>query len=277
MDAKTNIFEEFDRTFSDEQKCIDYLYNLRWKNGWHCLRCSHNEYWKVGDMKYKCKQCGYQSTIISGTLLQKSHLPISKWLKAAWYVANETECSNAQKLHNLIDLGSYHTSLSVLNKLRTAIGRCEKPKLKGAVIIDDVYIRSDTYAYPCHVYIAVELKENGYGQIRMNLHSQTDYFLFVKNNVEKESIIQTSENNIYTKVTDEYKLEIIKVKSGSHTLPLIEDVVYEILNRRLLGGRQSSCSYLNYDLCLEECCYKFNRRNKNAKFIFCEILKNMIC
>ena len=145
METTKKYFEEFERLFHNEQICIDYLYNLRWKNGWRCPRCSHNEHWKVGDMKYKCKECGYQSTIISGTLLQRSHLSISKWLRSTWYVANETGCANALEMQNMIDLGSYHTALSVLNKLRTAISRCEKPKLKGTVIVDDVFIKSEEY------------------------------------------------------------------------------------------------------------------------------------
>lgn len=277
METNKCYFEEFNRTFSDEQKCIDYLYNLRWKNGWRCLRCSHNEYWKVGNMKYKCKECGYQSTIISGTLLHRSHLPILKWFQSAWYVANETGCANALEMQNLIDLGSYHTALSVLNKIRTAISRRKKPKLKGTVIVDDVYIKADKYSVPYHTYIAVEVKKNGYGKIRMELHSQTDYFSFIRNNISKGSNIQTNGMNIYAKVPEGYDLTVIKKKSGSKMLPLVEDVVDEILDRRLLGGRQSSCSHTNYELCLEECCYKFNRRNKSTKFIFCEILKSMIC
>lgn len=276
MKTNGNIFEKFERNFIDEQKCIDYLYDLRWKNGWQCPRCMYNEYWKVGDMKYKCKECGYQSTIISGTLLQRSHLSISKWLKAVWYVANEKSCANALEMQNLIDLGSYHTALSVLNKIRTAISRCEKTNLKGTVIVDDVYIKSDIDSFPYHTYIAVEVKENGYGQIRMELHSETDYFSFILRNIVKGSTIHTKGLNIYSKVPDGYKHTVINKKSGSKMLPLIEDVVDEILNRRLLGGRQSSCSYSNYDLCLEECCFKFNRKNKKAESLFTEILRSAI-
>lgn len=272
METTKKYFEEFERLFHNEQICIDYLYNLRWKNGWRCPRCSHNEHWKVGDMKYKCKECGYQSTIISGTLLQRSHLSISKWLRSTWYVANETGCANALEMQNMIDLGSYHTALSVLNKLRTAISRCEKPKLKGTVIVDDVFIKSDADGFPFHTYIAVEDRENGYGQIRMELHSQTDYFSFILSNVAKGSNIQTNGMNIYTTVPEDYKLAVINKKSGSKTLPLIKDIVNEIIDRRLLGGRQSSCSYSNCDLCLEECCFKFNRRNKKAESLFEEIL-----
>ena len=272
METNRNIFKEFECTFSDEQMCIDYLYNLRWKNGWKCPRCSHNEHWKVGDMKYKCKECGYQSTIISGTLLQRSHLPISKWLRSAWYVANETGCANALEMQNLIDLGSYHTALSVLNKLRKAISGCKKPKLKGTVIVDDVYIKSDNDGFSYHTFIAVEIKKNGYGQIRIELHSETDYFSFIRRNIVNGSTIQTKGLNIYAKVPDGYQLMVINKKSGSKMLPLIEDVVNEILDRRLLGGRQSSCSSSNYDLCLAECCFKFNRRNKKAESLFEEIL-----
>ncbi len=276
METTKKYFEEFERLFHNEQICIDYLYNLRWKNGWRCPRCSHNEYWKVGDMKYKCKECGYQSTIISGTLLQRSHLSISKWLRSTWYVANETGCANALEMQNLIDLGSYHTALSVLNKIRIAISRCKKPKLKGTVIVDDVFIKSDADGFPFHTYIAVEDKENGYGQISMELHSQTDYHSFIRRNIASGSTIRTNGINIYARVPDGYYLTLIKRKSGSKMLPLIEDVVNEILDCRLLGSRQSSCSHKKMNMYLEECCFKFNRRNKKAESLFEEILLSVI-
>lgn len=276
METNRDFFKEFERTFSDELKCIDYLYNLRWENGWKCPRCSHNEYWKIGDMKYKCKECGYQSTIISGTLLHRSHLPILKWLQSAWYVANETACANALEMQNLIDLGSYHTALSVLNKLRKAITICERTKLNGTVIVDDVYIKSDRYGFSYHVFIAVEIRKNGYGQIRMELHSKTDYFSFIRRNINKGSTVQTKGINSYSKVPDGFHLMIINKESGRTMLPLIEDVVEEILSRRLLGGRQSSCSSSNYDLCLAECCFKFNRKNKKAESLFTEILRSAL-
>ena len=273
METNRNIFEEFERTFSDEQTCIDYLYNLRWENGWQCPRCVHNDYWKVGDMKYKCKECGYQSTIISGTSLQGSHLPISKWLRSAWYVANETGCANALEMQKLLDLGSYHTAFSVLKKLRTAISRCEKPKLKGTVIID---VKSNNDRFTYHTNIAVEIKENGYGQIYMERHLEKDCFSFIRRNIVKGSTIQYNEKNIRVRVQEGYKSAVINKKSGSKMLPLIEDVVGEILDRQLLGTRQSSCSRSNYDLCLAECCFKFNRRNKKAESLFDEILRSAL-
>ncbi len=276
METKKSYFEEFDHIFSNEQKSIDYLYNLRWANGWECPRCSHSEHWKVGNMKYKCKECGYQSTIISGTSLQRSHLPASKWLKSAWYIANETSCANALEMMNVIDLGSYHTALSVLDKLRAAISRCEKQKLKDTVIVDDVHIKSDTDGFTYHTYIAVEVIENGYGHISMELHSQTDYHSFIRRNIASGSTIRTNGINIYARVPEKYKLMVINKKSGSKLLPLIEDVVDEILNRRLLGGRQSACSDKKTNMCLEECCFKFNRRNKKAESLFEEILLGMI-
>lgn len=59
-------------------------------------------------------------------------------------------------------------------------------------------------------------------------------------------------------------------------LPLIEDVVNEILDCRLLGSRQSSCSHKKMNMYLEECCFKFNRRNKKAESLFEEILLSVI-
>ncbi len=274
MDNKKTIFNKFNIAFNDEQECIDYLYKLKWGNGWRCPRCSHNEHWKVGNMKYKCKECGYQSTIITGTLLQRSHLPISKWLKCAWYVANKEGCASAVEMHDLIDLGSNRTALSVLNKLRTAIGRCEKSKLKGTVVVDVFYIRIGDYKR--HLFIAVEAQKTGAGRIRMELFKSTEYFSFIRRNIAKGSTIQTNGMPFYSKVPEGYKIEVLNRNKFSKMLPYIEEVVNEIEKRHSLGGRQSSFTNLNFDLCVAECCFKISRKNKKAESLFEEILRSAL-
>ena len=37
---------EFDRRFNKEQACLDYLFQLRWPDGFDCPRCGHTEAWK---------------------------------------------------------------------------------------------------------------------------------------------------------------------------------------------------------------------------------------
>ncbi|MGK2906915.1 MAG: transposase [Desulfuromonadales bacterium] len=37
---------DFDRRFNHEQTCLDYLFQLRWPEGFICPGCGHTENWK---------------------------------------------------------------------------------------------------------------------------------------------------------------------------------------------------------------------------------------
>ena len=36
---------EFDKRFSTEQACRDYLIDMKWPDGFNCPKCGHKEYW----------------------------------------------------------------------------------------------------------------------------------------------------------------------------------------------------------------------------------------
>jgi len=36
---------EFQRRFPDEDACEEYLFNMRWPDGFHCLRCGHDDFY----------------------------------------------------------------------------------------------------------------------------------------------------------------------------------------------------------------------------------------
>jgi ribosomal protein L37AE/L43A len=54
---------EFEARFSTEESCREYLYQLRWPNGFKCPRCNHNKAWPIENALYQCAKCNY---ILSG-------------------------------------------------------------------------------------------------------------------------------------------------------------------------------------------------------------------
>jgi hypothetical protein len=38
-------FIEFERKFGTEKSCRDYLFNLKFKDGFVCEKCGHTQYW----------------------------------------------------------------------------------------------------------------------------------------------------------------------------------------------------------------------------------------
>ena len=159
----------FKSSFDTEKKCMDYLYNLRWKNSFCCPRCKHNEMWKVGEYKFKCKKCGYQSTVISGTLLHDTRIPIQQWFKAV--------------------LISNRTALSMHKKISLAKLRRVNAELQGMVEINRYsirYINSKLYK----IVIATEMIGNKTGLIQiavLDTQRLGSINLFIQNNIKVNS------------------------------------------------------------------------------------------
>ena len=77
---------EFNKRFPTEESCRNYLFKKKWTDGFCCPKCECKKYWLLDPYKYKCQQCGYQSTITTGTVFKHTHLSMRQWFAAIEYV-----------------------------------------------------------------------------------------------------------------------------------------------------------------------------------------------
>jgi hypothetical protein len=83
-----------------------------------------------------CRGCGYQGTVSAGTIFDKTRTPLRLWLAAAWYMTNQKQGVSALGLQLVLGLGSYATAWTMLHRLRRAMERPDRERLKGAVEVD---------------------------------------------------------------------------------------------------------------------------------------------
>src|SRR5665213_2042992 len=70
-----------------EDQAREYFESRRWPNGPHCVHCgSTNAYRLQGKSTrpglLECRDCRQQFTVTVGTVMEDSHLPLSKWAMA---------------------------------------------------------------------------------------------------------------------------------------------------------------------------------------------------
>ncbi|RYE52340.1 MAG: transposase [Sphingobacteriales bacterium] len=84
-----NEMDEIDflQTFADEEGCKEFLYKLKWKNGFICRRCGSKEFWK-GRTRFhaRCRKCGYDESLTAHTIFQKIHIPLVKAFSIIYHV-----------------------------------------------------------------------------------------------------------------------------------------------------------------------------------------------
>ncbi len=125
--------QEFDERFSEEQACYDYLFRIRWPQGFHCPRCEHTGYWMSSRGLCICCRCEYYQPIAAGTILHSTKKPLRALFKAMWWFTTRKSGVNAVNLKDLLGLGSYNTAWRWLQKLRSCTIRKGREKLSGHV------------------------------------------------------------------------------------------------------------------------------------------------
>ena len=129
---------EFQQKFSSEQACRDYLFKMRWPNGFQCPMCSHSRAYEITRRHlFECTQCGYQATVTAGTIMYKTLTSLLVWFWAIYLVSNDKRGTSANQISKQFGI-SYPTAWLMLHKIRKAMGdRDARYMLAGIVEMDD--------------------------------------------------------------------------------------------------------------------------------------------
>ena len=192
---------EFDRRFQSEKACLDYLFQLRWPEGFSCPHCGHSEYWTSARGLYLCRQCERQQSVTAGTIFHGTRKPLTLWFKALWWFSTRKASVNATTLKDLLGLGSYQTAWCWLQKLRTCTVFTDRSKLSGTVEVDEFYLggvhsgqRGRGAGHKCKVAVAVERQGRKLGRLRLQVIeqcSEQELTSFAKANITLGSHITT--------------------------------------------------------------------------------------
>ena len=96
--------------FHSEDRCREYLENLRWPEGVRCLRCKSDRTAGVKDRdQHECAACGYQFSVKAGTIFHDTHLPLWKWFLTAYMMIEAKKGVSANQVKRTIGV-SYKTA-----------------------------------------------------------------------------------------------------------------------------------------------------------------------
>ena len=92
---------------------------------------------------YKCTQkaCRQQFSVTVGTVFERSHIPLSKWLMAAYLLCSSKKGFSAHQLHRTLDV-TYKTAWFLAHRIRHAMASPAGLLGSGGAIVeaDETYI-----------------------------------------------------------------------------------------------------------------------------------------
>jgi len=269
---------EFEKMFTTEKQCLDYLKELRFPKGYSCQKCQHDEYWVNNRGIMVCKNCKNELSITSGTIFHRSKLPLVVIFRALWWMVAQKNGVSAVGIQRVLGLGSYRTAWVWLHKFRRLMVFPGRNKLSGEIEVDETLVggkRSGKRGRGAEgkslVVIAVEIMEKGTGRVRMSLisdASKKSLKKFINENIETGSNLITDGWKGYTGISKSgYQHEIedkTKLLDGEEILPNVHRIA-SLLKRWLLGTHQNYIGegYLSYYL--DEYTFRYNRRKSNSR------------
>lgn len=280
MEDYPRTVEEFERRFSREEACRAYIEALRWPDGFRCPACNGESAVMVRDSLYQCRGCRRQTSVTAGTIFQDTRKPLVMWFRAMWYVTSQKNGASALGLQRVLGLGSYETAWTWLHKLRRAMVRPDRDRLRGWIEVDETFIgglaegavggRQKTNK--ALVVIAAQADGPAIGRIRMRMiadASAESLHPFVIDCIEPGSTLHTDGWQGYAGLEKKgFEREVSTTrgrrKDASKLLPRVHRVA-ALLKRWLLGTHQGAVAPWQLPYYLDEFTFRFNRRTSKSR------------
>ena len=279
MEDYPRTLSEFEARFGTEEGCREYLYRLRWPDGFRCPQCGAGKAWALRTVWLECASCSHQTSVTAGTIFQDTHKPLMMWFRAMWWVTSQKNGASALGLKRILGLGSYQTAWTWLHKLRRAMVRPGRDRLSGRVEVDETYVggleegvrgrQTETKAL---IAVAAEEDGKGIGRIRMRRvpdASAASLLPFVEESIAPGSVVHTDGWMGYSGLDGRgYGHDVTflqgQKKSPSELMPRVH-LVASLLKRWLLGTHQGAVSPDHLDYYLDEFTFRFNRRRSKSR------------
>lgn len=230
--------------FTDEDAAWAHFEKTVWPDGPICPHCG-----TVGEATrlkgkatrrgvHKCNACLEQFTATVGTVYERSHIPMHKWLMATHLMCASKKGMSAAQLHRMMGFGSYRTAWFMAHRIRAAMAVNKYGEPLGGegriVEADETYYGRSNFEStkkPTHPRSSkrhkdtrpkravVALVERG-GKARVFHVAGADKETvqkIVRENVAPESRLHTDESNLYPGLGREFAAhETVKHSAGEY-------------------------------------------------------------
>jgi len=205
------------KVFQDEARARQWLEAQLWPEGPICPKCGTvNKSTAIASRPgwYQCnaKECRGQFTVTVGTLFERSHIPLNKWLMVAFLICASKKGISAHQVHRMIGV-SYKSTWFMMHRLREAMREGKIPGGLGGqnkvVEVDETYVGGKAKNRKNRIppkEAVISLVERD-GKVRSHhlpaVNAKTLRPILVSQ-ISRKSYLMTDESTVYPKIGEEF-------------------------------------------------------------------------
>lgn len=271
-----------DPIYSDETAARTHLEEIRWADGAYCPHCGDlSNVKKLGGNAaekglWHCGSCRRKFTVTVGTVFERSHVPLTKWLAAFHLMCSSKKGISAHQIHRTLNV-TYKSAWFMCHRIREAMKRGGVATPMGGkgkhVEADETYIgqkagETNPGVGFHHKRTVVALVERG-GEVRsfhIDKATAANLAPIMSGNLDIASTLNTDEAFIYRKLGrnfDDHQIVSHKdkeyVRGTVHTNTL--EGYFSIFKKGMRGVYQH-CSETHLHRYLAEFDFRYSNRAK---------------
>lgn len=199
--------------FHDEKAAFEKLEQIVWADGPICPHCGNKGEKPIYDLAKtrlglkKCGACRKQFTVRVGTVFESSHIPLHKWLQAAYLLCGSKRGISAHQLHRVMEI-TYKSAWFMAHRLREAMRTGDLAPFGGEGSIvesDETFIGRDytrkgkgqrkgrRYAHKFKVLSLLDRTSGKARSFKIDAVDGKTVIPIVRKNIAKESVIITDD------------------------------------------------------------------------------------
>jgi transposase-like protein len=214
--AKNNLANPI---FSDEAAARQWFEATRWPNGPICPKCKGDKFYatkKLGVYRCGAPTCRKDFTVMTGTVMERSHAKLTQWAAAFHLAASSKKGFSAHQLHR--ELGcEYNTAWFLHHRVMEAMrrGGLDVPQMGSGgdpVEVDETYIgrvkgvkvKQGSRYHKNAVLSLVDRKNKQVRSFHIAGTTINDIAPIIRANISKEARLMTDQAPWYRKMSAEF-------------------------------------------------------------------------